>query len=155
MTSQIQLNLDSPICKLNDTPRVARTVPRYCQKRGEWVVPQLLGWSSHSLVYEITQLLKTNHTTFHGPFMLLYDGPHPVEWASLWIWTNPSLTYLCVSHWIFAMRHQSLSFIRSSSQAPWVLARLKSQERGAEGREEIAVGLTCRGIPFITCQKIC
>jgi len=35
------------------------------------------------------------------------------------------------------------------------LAGLKSQERGAEGQKEKAVGKTCQGIPFITCQKIC
>ena len=66
---------------------------------------------------------------------------------------NKFTFYRCVSHWIFAMRHQSLSFIRSWSQAPRVLAGLKSQERGAEGWEEIAVGITCQGIPFIACQK--
>ena len=64
MTSQIQLNLDLNT-KLNDTPS-ARTVPRHCQKTKEWVVPQLLEWSSHSLAYEITHLRKTNHSTFHG-----------------------------------------------------------------------------------------
>ena len=52
-------------------------------------------------------------TTFHGHCTLLSDGPHPVECASLWIRTNPPLTYHCVSHWIFAMRHQGLSFIKS------------------------------------------
>ena len=110
MTSQIQLNLDPPICKLNDTPRVARTVPRHCRKRGEWVVPQLLGWSFHSLAYEITQLLKTSHTTFHGPCTLLYDGPHPVHCASLWIWTNSPLIYYCLSLNFFAMRNEKPEF---------------------------------------------
>ena len=123
----------SLICKLNDTPRGGRTVPSHCQKTDEWVVPRWLGWPSHSLACEITQLKKTSHTTFHGPCTLLCDGPHPVECASLWIPTNTPLTYLCVSNWIFAVRHQSLSFIRSWSQASWVLARLKSWERGAEG----------------------
>ena len=108
-------------------PRGARTVPSHCQKTEEWVVPQLLGWSFHLLAYEFTQLTKPNHTKFHGGCTLLCDGPHPVGCASLWILTNPPLTYRCVSHWISAMRHQSLSFIRSWSQAPWVLARLKSQ----------------------------
>jgi len=88
------------------------TVPRHCQKTEEWVVPQLLEWSSHSLAYEITQLTKTKHTTFHGHLTLLCDGPHPVECPFLWIRTNPPLTYHCVSHWIFAMRYQSLRFIR-------------------------------------------
>ena len=41
-------------------------VPSHCQKTKEQVVPQLLEWSSHSLAYKITQLAKTNHTTFHG-----------------------------------------------------------------------------------------
>ena len=33
------------------------------------------------------------------------------------------------------------------------LTGLKSQERGAEGWEDKAVGKACQGIPFITCQK--
>ena len=57
----------SSICKLNDTPRGARTVPNYCQKTQEWVVPQWLEWPSHSLAYEVTELGKTNHITSHGP----------------------------------------------------------------------------------------
>ena len=83
----------SPICMLTDTPRGAsRTVPRHCQKtEEEWVVPQLLEWSFHSLAYEITQLEKTNHTTFRGHCTFLCDGPHPVECASLWVWKNPPL----------------------------------------------------------------
>ena len=32
----------------------------------EWVVPQWLGWFSHSLAYDFTKLEKTSHTTFHG-----------------------------------------------------------------------------------------
>ena len=71
----------SSVCKLNDTPRGARTVPRHCQKTEEWVVPQLLEWPSHSLAYEITQPSKTNHTTFHGRHTLLCDGPH--SWSVL------------------------------------------------------------------------
>ena len=121
----------SQICKLNEVPRGDRRVPSHYQKTEEWVVSQWLGWSSHSLAYEFTQLTKTSHTILHGT--LLCDGPYPVECASLWIWTNPPLTYHCVSYQIFAMRHESLSFIRSWSQAPWVLAGLKSWERGAEG----------------------
>ena len=42
----------SSICKLNDTPKNAMTVPRHYQK-SRWLVPQLLEWSSHSLAYEI------------------------------------------------------------------------------------------------------
>ena len=38
--------------------------------------------------------------------LALCNGPNPAECASLWIWTNPPLTYHCVSNWIFAMRHQ-------------------------------------------------
>ena len=44
--------------KLNDTPRGAMKVPKHYQKTMEWVVPQLLEWSSHSLAYEFTQLTK-------------------------------------------------------------------------------------------------
>ena len=99
----------------------------------------LLEWSSYSLAYEIIQLTKTNHTTSHGHCTLLCDNPDPVECASFWIRTNTLFTYCCVSNWIFAMRYQSLSFTRSWSQAPWVLAGLKSQEREAEGQEEKTV----------------
>ena len=84
------------ICKLNDTPRGARTVPRHCQKTEEWVVPQLLEWSSHSLAYDITQAAKTNHTTFHG------HCTHPLWWhmlCGLCFSLNPdkSTSYLLLS----------------------------------------------------------
>ena len=99
------------------------------------------------------QKLATPHSTAIA--LALCNGPHPAECASFYIRTNPPLNYCCVSNWMFAMRRQSLSFIRSWSQAPWVLAGLKSQERGAEGKEEKAMGKTCWGIPFTTSQKIC
>ena len=67
------------ICKLNDTSRDTRIVPRHYQKTKEWMVPQSLEWSFHSLAYGITQFKKINHTTFYG----LSDDPHPVECASL------------------------------------------------------------------------
>ena len=41
-------------------------VPRHYQKTKEWMVPQLLEKSFHSLAYEITQPVKTNHNSFHG-----------------------------------------------------------------------------------------
>ena len=99
-----------------------RKVPRHCHKSEEWVVPQWLGWSSHSLAYKSTQLSKTSHTTFHGLSACPLQwptpyGPHPAESASLWILTNSPLMYRCVSNWIFSVRHQNLSFIRSWSQA--------------------------------------
>ena len=99
------------------------------------------------------QILARLNSTVEA--LAVCNGPHSLECASLWILTNPPLTYCCVSHWIFTMRHQSLIFIRSWSQASWVLARFKSQERGAEEQEEKAVEKTCQGIPFIACQKIC
>ena len=46
-------------------------VPRHYQKTKE------LEWSSHSLAYEITQLTKTNQTTFHG------HRTHPLQWPTL------------------------------------------------------------------------
>ena len=67
----------SSICKLNETPRSSMTVPKHCQKTKEWVVPQLLEWSSHSLAYEITQPIKTNHT-LHG------HSTCPLLWPTLW-----------------------------------------------------------------------
>ena len=54
------------ICKLNDSTRDVRTVPRHYLKTKEGVAPQLLEWTSHSLAHEITQLGKTNCTTVHG-----------------------------------------------------------------------------------------
>ena len=48
----------SSVCKLNNTPRGAMTRPRHYQKTEEWVIPQLLEWSSHSLAYEIAQQIK-------------------------------------------------------------------------------------------------
>ena len=134
-------------------PEVARQF-QVTNKRQECVVPQWFGWSSHSLAYEFIQLLNlaTPHSMALAP--ALCDGSHPVECASLWIWTNPLLTHHYVSNLIFVMRHQRPSFIRSWSQAPCVLAGLKFQERGAEGQEEKTVGKMCQGIPFITCWKI-
>ena len=66
----------SSICKLNNIPRGTRTVPRHYQKTKDWVVPQLLEWSSHSLAYEITQLTKTNHT-------FLGCHTHPLWWHTV------------------------------------------------------------------------
>ena len=122
------------------------------------MVPQRLGWSSHSLAYEFTELAKTSHTTFHGRSTCPLQRPTPCAVCFSRIRTNPPLTYRCVSHWIFAMRHQNQSFITSRSQASWVLVGLKSQERGAKGREE----KTCQGIPsspagksakYLTCAQ--
>ena len=58
--------------------------------------------------------------------LILCDGPHPVECASLWIWTNPLLTHHCVCNLVYAMRHQRPSFIRSWSQAPWIFSSVQS-----------------------------
>ena len=95
----------SSVCKLNDTTRGARTVPRHCQKTKEWLVPQLLEWSSHSLAYEITQLSKTNHTTFPGHCTLWWLMPCGVCFS---LNLNKSTSYLslCLSPNFFAMRHQ-------------------------------------------------
>ena len=84
-------------------------VPRHCQKTKEWVVAQFLEIStpspkqmkqpSHWLAYEITQPIKTNHTTTRP----LWWPKQSVECASLWIWINSFLNYNFVSS---AMRHQ-------------------------------------------------
>ena len=91
----------SSICKLNGTPRGAMKVPRHYQKTKEWVVPQLLEWSSHSLEYEIIQLTKTNHT-FHGCRI------HPLWWHMLYglclsLNPNKSTSYLslCLSEFFY------------------------------------------------------
>ena len=114
------------ICKLNDTPRGARTVPRHCQKTKEWVVPQLLEWPSHSLTYEITQLTNTNHT-IHGRYI------HPLRWHTLcglcfFLNPNKSTSYLplCLTEFFLQWYIKNLSFTRSWNQAPWALVRLKS-----------------------------
>ena len=82
------------------TQKGARTVPRHCQKT-EWVVLQLLEWSSHSLAYDITQAAKTNHTTSRGHHTHSLWWPTLLECAPLWIWTHLPPTYCWVSHWIF------------------------------------------------------
>ena len=71
---------------------VVTTVPRYYQKTKE------LEWSSHSLAYEITQLTKTNQTTFHG------HRTRPLQWPtrcgvcfSLNLNKSTSYLQLCVS----------------------------------------------------------
>ena len=70
--------------------------------------------SSHSLAYEITQPIKTNHTKFRGGIVLC-QGPHSVKCVSLCIWINSLLTYHFVSHWILStMRHQELEFQKVS-----------------------------------------
>ena len=97
--------------------------------------------------------LATSHAMAEA--LVLCDGPHPVEHTSLWIRTNSPLTYHCVSNWIFAIRHQSLSFIGSWSQSPWDFFPAQVLGRGAEVQEEKAIGKMCLGIPFITCGKIC
>ena len=91
MTSQIQLNLDP---HLQAKCQRCQDSSRHCQKTKEWVVPQLLEWSSHSLTYEITQLGKTNHTTFHGHQC---NGPYPVKCASLNPNKSTSYLWLCLS----------------------------------------------------------
>ena len=65
--------------------------------------------------------VKPSQGSFHGLTAMAYTLKSV---SSLWILTNPPLTYCFVSHWIFAMRHQSLIFIRSWGQASWVLAGL-------------------------------
>ena len=134
----------SSVCKLNDTHRNAKRVPGHGEKTKEWVVPQLLEWSAHSLAYEITQLRKTNHTIFHGP------NTHPLRWPTpcglcFSLKLNKSTSYLplCLPLNFLQWDIKSLSLIRSWSQATWVLTRLKSWERGAEGWEGKAVRKMC------------
>ena len=43
---------------------------------------------------------KTSQTTFHSQSTCPLWWPNLVDSASLWILTNPPLTYGCVSHWI-------------------------------------------------------
>ena len=97
MTSPIQLNLGPQSASYMTHPEVSGQF----QNTKEWVVPQLLGWSSHSVAYEVTQLTKTNHITFHGHWT------HPLQWPTpcgmcFSLNLNKSTSYLCyVSHWIF------------------------------------------------------
>ena len=122
--------------------------PRHCQQTVDGGSPMVGMIFPLISIWLHPQLAKPSQAAFHG------WNPCPLQWPTpcrvLWILTNQPLTYHCVSHWVFAM-----SFIRSWSQASWVLVGLKSQERGDEGWEEKAVGKTCQGIPFIACQKIC
>ena len=103
------------------------------------MVPQFLEWSPHSLAYEITQLAKTNPphsmaTAF--PFVMAHILWSMLLSESAQIHLLPMLSLTEFLQWDI----KSLSFIRSWSQTLWVLARLKSQEREAEGQEEKAVG---------------
>ena len=59
---------------------------------------------------------------------------------------NKSTSYRFVSQWIFAMRHQGLSFI--SFGRAWVPG--ESWRTGGKSS-----GKTCQGIPFIARRKIC
>ena len=95
------------VCKLNDTPM---TVPSNYQKTKEWVAPQLLEWSAHWLAYEITQLTKTNHTTFMAT--ALHSPPLKLK-------KSTSYLLLCLS----------LNFCNKTSKA-WASLGLKS---GTEG----------------------
>ena len=104
------------------------TVPRHYQKMKELVVPQLLGCSSHSLAYEATQLIKTNHITFYGHHI------HPLWWHTLCglcfsLNLNKSASYLslCLSLNILQWDIKNLTFIRWWNQTTWVLAEFKSQ----------------------------
>ena len=104
MTSQIQVNLILNLQAKWYTLR-CQEVPSHCQKTKEQVVPQLLEWSSHSLAYEITQLTKTNHTTFHGLCTHPLWWPKLLKCASFFTQTNLNpLNYCCVSHWIFCKK---------------------------------------------------
>ena len=97
---------------------------------------QLLWWSSHSLVYGITHLTKTNHNTFHGHHFLKWPMP-----CVLCFFLNLNKFTSLTEFWQWDIK--SLSFIRHWSQALWVLGGLKSQERGDEGQEEKEVRKKC------------
>ena len=66
-------------CFFHDPADVGNLISgsRHYQKTKEWVVPQLLEWSSHSLAYETTQHTKTKRT-FHGCRI------KALWWHSLW-----------------------------------------------------------------------
>ena len=162
----------SSICKLNDVPKGTMTVPRHYQKTKEWVIPQLLEWSSHPLAYGITQLTKTNHT-FYGRHI------YPLWWhtfCGLCVSLNPnkSTSYLslCLSL-IFSRTWASLG------PAMWVWVPILGKQFQTQLFEmerwwsaqyfvnsvtdgdrswrmgEKAVGKVCQGTPFIACQKNC
>ena len=127
----------SSTCKLNNTPRGSMTIPRHHQKTKEWVVPQFLEWSSHSLAYEITKCTKTNHT-FHGHHI------HPLQWhthsASLWtkhIYLLPVAVSL--NEFFLQWDIKNLSFTRSWNQALWILGGLKS---GSDMTEWLSIAQT-------------
>ena len=73
----------SSVYKLNDTQRHQDSSKALSKDQG--VGDSLIvGWTSQSLAYEVTQLAETSQNTFHGHCALLCDGPHPVECASVW-----------------------------------------------------------------------
>ena len=133
----------SSICKLNNIPRGTRTVPRHYEKTKEWVVPQLLEWSSHSLAYEITQLRKTNHTTLHG------CSTCPLPWPttcgvcfSLNLNKSTSYLFLCLSLNFLQWDIKNLSFIRSWNQVPWFFAGFEFQPHGFKSQARFWLGLS-------------
>ena len=90
------------ISKLNDTSRVAMTVPSHCQKTKECCGPIPGNLHPFPKIVEITLPLiviwnypahKKLTTSHFVATRALCDGPHFVECASLWIWINPFLTY--------------------------------------------------------------
>ena len=78
MTSQIQVNLNPQSISQHTQPELAGQLQGAVKKMGEWVVPQWVGWSSHSLAYEFTLLAKPSQAAFHDQY--------PVECSTyLWI----------------------------------------------------------------------
>ena len=140
MTSQIQLNPLILNLQTKRHTRGARTVSRHCQN--EDILSKQLGNVQHSAIVGMVLPLVSiwNHPVGVGVGELA--TPHPWPLHSPLGWPTPcgvcfslnlnkctSYLSLCLSlnFW------NETCFIRSWSQAAWVLAGLKSQERRAEG----------------------
>ena len=103
-----------PSCFFYDPADVGNLISgsRHYQNTKEWVVPQLLKWSSHSLAYEFTQLTKTNHT-FHGWHV---SG---LWWHTLWTVLLSEFKQICLlpitvsfPEFFLQWNIKNLSFIR-------------------------------------------
>ena len=68
MTSQIQINLNLQSISQQTHPEVAGQLQGTVKEMEEWVIPQWLGLSSHSLAYEFTPLAKPSQAAFNGQY---------------------------------------------------------------------------------------
>ena len=117
----------------------------------QWVVPQWLGWSSHSLAYEFTQLAKPSQTTFQGPSSCPLQWPTPCRVCfSLNPNTSTSYLLLCLSLKFLQWDIKAWASLGPEARHPgfW----LGSSPRRAEGQLYYALGDNI--IPILLIRKL-